>query len=102
MALTIGSSQLPAQELEPRSTPPLGLDVYSFRSPSMGNRYEISIGVPAGARAATGKKFPALVVTDANLALPAALYAARTLAGQDGIGGIFIIGIGPPPEEDSF
>lgn len=95
----IGSSRLPSQELEPRSTPPLGLHVYTFRSPSMGNLYEISVGVPAAARAAKDKKFPAIVVTDAGLALPAALYATRTLAGQDSIPPIIVIGIGPPPEE---
>src|SRR5262249_45689996 len=62
-----------AAQLEPRSIPSRNVESYSYQSPTMGNRYDISVGAPAGFRPAPGKKYPALVVTDGNLTFSTAV-----------------------------
>lgn len=97
VSLLLLAAPAAAQQLEPRSIPSRNVESYSYRSPTMGNRYDISVGAPGGFRPAPGKKYPALVVTDRNLTFPNALDAIRSLEGI--IEDLFVISVGTPFEE---
>lgn len=90
---------LQAQSLEPRPVVWRGVDAYEIRSPTMGVRYEVLVGVPPGFRAAPGRKYPALIVTDGYGTFPAAYDAMRTLVGQGTIRDLLVISVGAPFDE---
>jgi len=96
-ALVVANASAIAQQLEPRSIPSRNVESYSYQSPTMGNRYDISVGAPANFRPAPGRKYPALVVTDGNLSFPIAVDALRSLEGI--VEDLFVISVGTPFEE---
>lgn len=99
LSLVVAAGQLTGQGLEPRPLPSRDVDSYSYRSPTMGNRYDVSVGLPVGFRPSAGKKYPALIVTDGNLSFPIALDAARNLMEQGDVEDLIVISVGAPFEE---
>jgi uncharacterized protein len=97
VAASLAAATGRAQELEPRTVPSRNVESFSYRSPTMGNRYDISVGMPNSFTPVAGRKYPALVVLDGNQTFPLALEASRNLRGT--IGDLFVISIGSPFEE---
>lgn len=87
------------QELQPREVPARNVAAFSFTSPTMQQRYDITVGFPSGYDTASTRKYPALVVTDGNQLFPLAHSAARSLEDAGAIAELFIISIGTPFEE---
>jgi len=81
-----------AQQLEPRPVPTGRVESFTFQSPSMGVRYAVNVGIPAGYKPGDGKRYPALIVTDGDWWFPVVNAAARTLNGA--IEGLFLVSIG--------
>lgn len=90
---------LAAQEFTARSFPIRDVETWSYRSPSMGETYEIGIGLPPGYAANPDKSWPLLVVTDGHHVFPIAHAAASGLAGQGDIDGVIILSVGVPLED---
>ena len=86
-----------AQELVPRTVPSRNVEAFTLQSPTMGQRYDIVVGLPAGFRPGSDKRYSALIVTDGNATFPAALDATRSLGGS--IDAPIVIGVGAPNEE---
>lgn len=97
--LTLTSAAADAQTLEPRPFPTLGISSFTFDSPSMGVKYDVSVWVPPSFNPEGGKKLPLLIVTDGNLAFTVSLDAARSLINQGDIGEMIVASIGTPPED---
>lgn len=98
IALFLGAV-LPAggQELQPRDVPSRDVAAFSFTSPTMRQRYDVTVGFPSGYDTASTRKYPTLVVTDGNQMFPLAHSAAHSLEGA--ITELFIISIAVPFEE---
>lgn len=88
-----------AQTLQPRPLPTPGVSSFTFDSPSMKVRYDVSVWVPPSFKAEAGSKLPLLVVTDGNNLFTDALDAARSLMSQGAIGEMIVASIGAPPED---
>jgi predicted alpha/beta superfamily hydrolase len=94
--LVVGGSS--AQQLQPRPYPiPELVESFSFQSPSMGERYALSVGIPADFKAGERKTYATLIVTDGDSAFPSANSAARSLRAE--IEPMFVISIGTPQED---
>ncbi len=85
------------QQLQTRPVPTGGVQSFTFQSPSMGVRFSLNVGMPAGYKAGDGKKYPALIVTDGDFAFPGVNDAAGSLAGA--IMPLFIISVGTALDE---
>lgn len=81
-----------------RPLPAPGVTSFTFRSPSMGETYDVSVYVPTAYKPDGGGKLPLLVVTDGNAAFAIALDAARSLGGS-AIPPMMVASIGTPPED---
>jgi predicted alpha/beta superfamily hydrolase len=90
---------LVAQEFAPRSYPVRSVETWTYKSPTMGESYDISIGLPPGYQANPAKSWPLLVVTDGNHAFPGAFDAATSLASQGDIDGVIVMSVGVPLED---
>lgn len=99
LVLLFSASGLAAQDLTPRTFPIKSVESWSYRSPSMEQTYDISVGLPPGYAANPTRSWPALVVTDGNQAFPVAFDAARGLADQGDIEGLIVISVGTRMEE---
>ena len=86
-----------AAQLQTRTVPNPGVESFTFQSPSMGVRFSLNVGKPAGFTAGDGKKYPALIVTDGDFTFGNVFEAARSLSGA--ITPLFIISIGTSLEE---
>ena len=86
-----------AQTLQPRPVPTGRVESFTFESPSMGVRYAVNVGIPAGYQPGDGKKYPALIVTDGDWAFPMVNASARTLNGT--IEDLFLVSIGTAVDE---
>ncbi|MDT9598697.1 alpha/beta hydrolase [Sphingosinicella rhizophila] len=84
-------------QLQPRPVPNPGVQSFTFQSPSMGVRYSLNVGLPAGYKAGDGKKYPALIVTDGDSTFGNVYESASTLDGV--ITPLFIISVGTSLEE---
>ncbi|MDX2057912.1 MAG: hypothetical protein SFV24_08945 [Gemmatimonadales bacterium] len=93
-ALMFGGRRAVAQQFEPRPVPTRDIASFTFRSPSMGVRYGINVGFPAAFGPETGKRYPALIVTDGDQVFDGVFDAARRLMSQGAIGPMFVISIG--------
>ena len=82
-----------------RPLPAPGVTSFTFKSPSMGETYDVSVWVPTTYKPESGKKLPLLIVTDGNLAFNAALDAARSLVSAGAIVPLAVASIGTPPED---
>ena len=90
--LAASTDRTAAQQLESRPVPTGAVESFTFQSPSMGVRFAVNVGLPAGYKAGDGKKYQALIVTDGDWAFPGVNGAARSLAGV--IDGPFVVSIG--------
>lgn len=99
LALLAIASPIAAQQLEPRPVPTRDVVSFTYRSPSMGVRYGINVGLPPDWRPVGGARYPALIVTDGDHVFPAVYDAARRLMGQQAIGEMLVISIGSELEE---
>ena len=98
MLVSVASS-LVAQEFTPRSFPIRSVESWSYMSPSMGERYDISVGLPPGYKENPTKSWPLLVVTDGNQTFPLAFDAANGLAGQGDTEGLIVLSVGVTLED---
>ena len=92
VALTLVVPRLDAQKLEPRPVPSRGVVSFTFQSPSMGVRFAVNVGLPAGYKQGDGKTYPALITTDGDWAFPTMYESARSLDGE--IAPLFLVSIG--------
>ena len=92
-------SPLSAQEFTPRSFPIRSVESWSYKSPGMGETYDISVGLPPGYKENPSKSWPLLVVTDGNQVFPIAFDAANSLATQGDIDGIIVLSVGVTLED---
>jgi predicted alpha/beta superfamily hydrolase len=99
LALLASTAPLLAQEFTPRTFPIRSVESWSYKSPSMGETYDISVGLPPGYGAKPDKAWPLLVVTDGNQAFPGAFDAANALASQGDIDGIIVLSVGVTLED---
>lgn len=97
LLLTLSVDLAAGQQLEPRPVPTGEVEAFTFQSPSMGVRFAVSVGMPAGYKAGDGKKYQALVVTDGDWAFPGVNVAVRSLDGA--IDPMFVISIGTALDE---
>ncbi len=95
--LAASASGASGQQLETRPVPTGDVQSFTFQSPSMGVRFSLNVGMPAGYKAGDGKKYPALIVTDGDFAFPAVNAAAGSLAGA--IRPLFVISVGTALDE---
>ena len=94
--LAVASSSAQAQ-LQSRPVPNRGVESFTFQSPSMGVRFSLNVGLPAGYKTGDGKKYPALIVTDGDFVFSNVYESAATLSGA--ITPLFIISVGTSLEE---
>ena len=94
LALFLLARPLVAQEFAPRSFPIRSVESWSYPSPSMGETYDINVGLPPGYAANPNKSWPLLVVTDGNQVFPVAFDAASNLASQGDIDGVIVLSVG--------
>ena len=99
LASLASAAPLLAQEFTPRTFPIRSVESWSYKSPSMGETYDISVGLPAAYAANPDKSWPLLVVTDGNQAFPGAFDAANWLASQGDIDGIIVLSVGVTLED---
>lgn len=92
LLLILVANRTVAQQLEPRPVPTGGVESFTFRSPSMGVRFAVNVGLPVGYQPGNGSTYQALIVTDGDWAFPGVNAAARSLAGV--IDSLFVISIG--------
>ena len=90
---------LSAQEFTPRSFPIRSVESWSYKSPSMGETYDISVGLPPGYQENASKSWPLLVVTDGNQVFPLAFEAANGLTSQGDIDGLIVLSVGVTLED---
>jgi predicted alpha/beta superfamily hydrolase len=87
-----------AQQLQPRPyPPPERVESFTYQSPSMGERYALSVGIPADVKAGENKKYATLVVTDGDGTFLRVSNAVRSVGSV--IEPIFVVSAGTPPEE---
>jgi uncharacterized protein len=88
-----------AQRLEARAIPSRNIEAFTLMSPTMGERYDITVGYPSGYRPGAARTYPALIVTDGNHVFPLAFSVATNLMEARAIEELFIISIATPYEE---
>jgi predicted alpha/beta superfamily hydrolase len=94
--LAFASTSAHAQ-LQSRPVPNRGVESFTFQSPSMGVRFSLNVGLPAGYKTGDGKKYPALIVTDGDFVFGNVYESASTLAGV--ITPLFIVSVGTSLDE---
>ena len=92
-------STVAAQEFTPRSFPIRSVESWSYKSPSMGEKYDIVVGLPPGYKENAGKSYPLLVVTDGTMTFGAAFDAANGLTTQGDIDGVIVLSVGVTIED---
>jgi uncharacterized protein len=95
--LFVFSAPRAVAQLLSRPVPNRGVESFTFQSPSMGVRFSLNVGIPAGYQAGDGKKYPALIVTDGDFVFGNVYEAAGSLAGV--ITPLFVISVGTSLEE---
>ena len=96
LLLVFSAARADAQLLT-RPVPNRGVESFTFQSPSMGVRFSLNVGMPAGYKVGDGKKYPALIVTDGDFVFGDVYEAAGTLSGV--ITPLFVISVGTSLEE---
>lgn len=97
LLLLAAPAALSSQQLQSRPVPTGDVQSFTFQSPSMGVRFSLNVGMPAGYRPGDGKAYPALIVTDGDFVFPGVSAAARSLDGV--IAPLFIISVGTALDE---
>lgn len=95
--LAVSAIRGDGQELQTRPVPTGDVQSFTFQSPSMGVRFSLNVGMPAGYKPGDGKKYPALIVTDGDFVFPTVNEAAKNLA--EAIPPLFIISVGTALDE---
>ena len=95
--LALSATGANGQQLQTRPVPTGDVQSFTFQSPSMGVRFSLNVGMPAGYKPGDGKKYPALIVTDGDFTFPGVNAAARSLSGA--ITPLFIISVGTSIDE---
>lgn len=95
--LALSATVASGQELRTRPVPTGAVQSFTFQSPSMGVRFSLNVGMPAGYKPGDGRKYPALIVTDGDFTFPTVNAAAGTLGGA--ITPLFVISIGTALDE---
>ena len=95
--LAVSAIRAAGQQLQTRPVPTGDVQSFTFQSPSMGVRFSLNVGMPAGYKSGDGKKYPALIITDGDFEFPVVNQAARSLAGA--ITPLFIISVGTALDE---
>lgn len=91
------ASRANGQQLATRPVPTGTVQSFTFQSPSMGVRFSLNVGMPAGYQPGDGKKYPALILTDGDFVFPTVNEAAGSLSGA--ITPLFIISVGTALDE---
>src|SRR5215470_416745 len=81
-------------QLSSRPVPSIGVESFTFQSPSMGVRFAINVGLPVGFQPGEARKYPALVATDGDWVFAGVADGVRSLTNQGVIGAMFVISIG--------
>ncbi len=97
LLLIVSATGANAQQLQSRPVPTGEVQSFTFQSPSMGVRFSLNVGMPAGYKAGDGKKYPALIVTDGDFTFTTVNSAAQNLSGA--ITPLFIISVGTALDE---
>jgi uncharacterized protein len=99
-ALTLLPPPAPAQQLEPRPFPQVGVRSYRIQSAATGRAYDVSVAVPAGYEARPDARFPALVVTDGNRMFPMVHGLVSMLSAPDAgeVEPLVVVSVGTPFE----
>ncbi len=92
LLLALAATQATAQQLVARPVPVGEVQSFTFQSPSMGVRFSLNVGMPAGYKPGDGKRYPALVTTDGDFVFPGVQAAVTSLAGV--ITPLFVISVG--------
>lgn len=95
--LTACSPLLARRSEAPPSTAPES--PYLFRSKSLDRDFEVFVSLPASWKAGSGRRYPALVVLDANIAFSTVAEMAASLAQAGEIAELVVIGVGVPRSE---
>jgi predicted alpha/beta superfamily hydrolase len=95
--LVLSATGANGQQFQTRPVPTGDVQSFTFQSPSMGVRFSLNVGMPAGYKPGDAKKYPALIVTDGDFTFPAVNAAARSLSGA--ITPLFIISVGTSIDE---
>lgn len=99
-AMLLGvTSPMVAQEFTPRSFPIRSVESWSYKSPGMGETYDISVGLPPGYKENPSKSWPLLVLTDGNQVFSSAFDAANALTSQGDIDGVIVLSVGVTLED---
>ena len=97
LLLALSATRANGQQLQTRPVPTGDVQSFTFQSPSMGVRFSLNVGMPAGYQPGDGKTYPALIVTDGDFAFPGVYQAAGSLSGA--ITPLFVISIGTALDE---
>lgn len=92
--LLAAATAAPAQRLEPRPVPSIGVESFTVQSPSMGVRFAVNVGLPLGYHPDSARTYPALITTDGDWAFGTAYDAARSLMTEGAIDSLFVVSIG--------
>jgi uncharacterized protein len=84
-------------QLQSRPVPHRAVESFTFKSPSMGVRFSINVGMPRDYKPGDGKKYPALLVTDGDFTFGNVYESASALTAS--ITPLFIISVGTSLEE---
>lgn len=85
-----------AQALVAEQVPAPGVSAFTFASPSMGETYEVVVGMVFGNGAPASGRYPALIVTDGFGQFETAHAAARSLVSSGAVESMLIISVGAP------
>lgn len=97
LACALLAPPLAAQQLISRPVPTTRVESWSFESPSMGEKYSVSVGLPAEYKPGGTEKYPMLVVTDGDWAFRGVHEAVRSLDGV--ITPVIVVSIGTAEDE---
>ena len=97
LALLFLSAARADAQLLSRPVPNAGIESFTFQSPSMGVRFSLNVGMPAGYKPGDGKKYPALIVTDGDFVFGNVFEATRAL--NEVITPLFVISVGTALDE---
>ncbi len=99
LTLLAAAGPLAAQQLASRPVPSVGVESFTFMSPSMGVKFAVNVGLPVGYKAGDTKKYQALISTDGDWVFGGVYNGARSLMTQQVIDGMFVVSIGTAAED---
>ena len=94
LAAVLVSAPPATAQLTSRPVPSIGVESFTFQSPSMGVRFAVNVGLPVGYQPGAARKYPALISTDGDWVFGGVYDGVRSLTNQRVIEPMFVVSIG--------